>query len=72
MLILGKERCLNEHGRDEVNAFKYFEIDLHMMWQLPALLFNFEFLCFVLLTTETLCEEFLISAILVNLDEDFV
>ena len=72
MLILSKERRLNQHRRDEVDAFKYFEIDLHMMWQLSSFLFNFEFLSLVLLPTETLCEKFLVSRVLIDLDENFM
>ena len=72
MLILGKERRLNEHRGDKVNTFKDVEIDLHMMWQLSALLLNFEFLCLVLLSTETLCKELLVSGVLINLDEDLM
>ena len=53
-------------------TFKDVKIDLHMMWQLSTLLLNFEFLRLVLLSTETLCKEFLVSGVLVNLDEDLM
>ena len=69
MLVLCEKRRLDEHGCDEVNAFKRLEVNLHVVRDLPAPFFNLELLGLVLLAAEALCDKFFEPHVLVQFDE---
>ena len=72
VLVLCKQRCLNKHWSNKMNAFEDFKINFHVMRKLSTFLFLLSLSCFILQSAKSLSKKFFESHILVNLYKDFM